>query len=69
MSEGGCAGCFESMRGIQQALRVAKEKAKQQAIEQQRPIAIVQENNEYVFYDPFYAYQNRIPVKEVVSHL
>jgi hypothetical protein len=64
-----CENCDSSVRGLQEAYRIAREQAKQKAVDQSRPVAIVLEDSGYKFYDPFYAYQMSMPVKEVISHL
>lgn len=62
-----CSTCIKVNKDVD--LINARSEAKNVARETSRPVAIVEEGGEYVFRDPFYAYQNNLPVKEVISHL
>ena len=64
-----CEGCFQTQKAIDMRLADARKRAKEKALRELRPVAIAFENDQAVFYDPFYAVQNNIPFKEVVSHL
>lgn len=64
-----CAGCLKSLKELDQEFAEAKKRAKEEARRLLKPVAIAFENDQYVLYDPFYAMQNHIPFKEVVSHL
>jgi hypothetical protein len=64
----GCEGCASSFKGMDEALIIAKQEASKRAKDQGTPVAVVLENNQYVFYDAFYAYQNKLIVKDVMSH-
>lgn len=48
---------------------MARSEAKRLAIATSNPIAIVIEDGEYRLYEAFFAYNNQMNVKEVVSHL
>jgi hypothetical protein len=62
-----CSTCIKINRD--EALSIALKNARDKAIAEQRPIAIVEEGGEYVLYDAFYAYENHMPVKQTVSYL
>jgi hypothetical protein len=64
-----CDGCIISARGMQEALSNARTKARQMAVRDGRPVALVLDENEYKLFDAFFAFENHYDVKEVVSHL
>jgi hypothetical protein len=54
---------------MQEALSNARTKARQMAVRDGRPVALVLDENEYKLFDAFFAFENHYDVKEVVSHL
>lgn len=62
-----CTTCFKVNKD--ESLQAARDEAKKLAVSQQQPTAIVVEGEDYYFYNAFYAYENHLNVKEVVSHL
>lgn len=62
----GCDGCIQKTRNKE--LDSARTSAKAEAKTRMKPIAIVLEEDQYNLYEAFFAYQNNMPVKEVVSH-
>lgn len=62
-----CTSCLKV--NYDESLKTARDEAKKMAVENGYPVAIVIEGNEYYFYNAFYAYNNYLNVKEVVSHL
>jgi hypothetical protein len=63
-----CDNCLPQMPD-DEAFEIAKQEAKAQAVRDKGPVAIVIENGKYQYYNAFAAYENHLPVKEVVSHL
>jgi hypothetical protein len=64
----GCDNCLPQMPD-DEALSVAREEARSQAVRDGGPVAIVVVGTAYALYNAFTAYENHLPVKEVVSHL
>lgn len=62
-----CTTCFKVNKD--ESLKAARDEAKTFALEQGYPVAIVQEGEDYIFYNAFVAYQNSMNIIEVVSHL
>jgi hypothetical protein len=62
-----CTTCFKLNKD--ESLNIAIDEAKKIAIQNSYPVAIVQENGEYRFYNAFFAYQNSMQVIRVISNL
>lgn len=62
-----CTTCLKV--NYDESLSVARAEARKLAIQNSYPVAIVVDNGEYVFYNAFYAYENHLNVKEVISCL
>ncbi len=62
-----CTTCLKVNKD--ESLKTARDEAKILAVKESYPIAIVLEGNEHMFYNAFYAYENHLNVKEVISHL
>jgi hypothetical protein len=62
-----CTSCLRVNKD--ESLSIAREEARKYAVEKQYPVAIVEEGGEYIFYNAFYAFENHLNVKEVVSYL
>ncbi len=62
-----CTTCLKVNKD--ESLQIARDEAKRFAIENSYPVAIVEENGELIFYNAFYAFENGLIIKEVVSQL
>jgi hypothetical protein len=62
-----CSTCFKVNKD--EALSEALAMARNKALEEQRSVAIVIEDDQYKLYDAFYAYGNNMIVKQTVSYL
>lgn len=62
-----CTTCFKVNKD--EALSDALAEAKKKAVEEQRSIAVVIEDDQYQLYDAFYAYEAGMIVKQTVSYL
>jgi hypothetical protein len=62
-----CTTCLKVNKD--ESLQAARDEAKVMAVKDSIPVAIVEEGEDYVFYNAFIAYQNHLHVIEVISHL
>lgn len=62
-----CSTCFKVNKD--EALKVARDEARAIAVKDSSPVAIVVDREEYFFYNAFFAYDKKMNVVEVVSHL
>jgi hypothetical protein len=62
-----CSTCIKINKD--EALSDALAAAKKKAVEEQKPIAVVWEDDHYALYDAFYAYGNNMIVIQTVSYL
>ena len=62
-----CYSCLRVNRD--ESLKMAIDEAKKIAVENSYPVAIVEEGEEYHFYNAFFAFENHLNVKQVVSNL
>lgn len=62
--------CFDCapVLNVEEAFERVRAKARDEAVNNAYPVAIVWEG-EWKFYNAFFAYQNNYDVKEVVSHV
>lgn len=66
----GCPGCLAGQKGKDETFSSVRNAAKKEAQENGYPIAIVWEDDQWKFYNAFYASQNGLGplIKEVVSN-
>jgi hypothetical protein len=63
-----CFSCIPQMPEAE-AMEIARTEARSKAISSGAPIAIVKEEDQFYLYNAFWAFENSLPVKEVISHL
>lgn len=67
MNDGGCAGCFQSARGLSEQLIEIRAKAKAHAKQKGETVAIFREGFEIKFIAARIAVSENLPVMEFIS--
>lgn len=63
----GCEGCFSTQKARGEALTAMRVKAREQAIQQGKPIAIIEDGGELSLCDAQTAIQNNYLIKDILS--